>query len=98
MILESAYLIVRKGETVNFEHDFKIASQYINTIDGYITHSLRRCLEQQNKYLLLVEWETLENHTVDFRESKAYLKWKEILHHYYEPFPTVEHFELVFEN
>jgi hypothetical protein len=44
---------------------------------------------------LLVEWETLQTHTVNFRASPAYGEWKSLLHHFYDPFPTVEHFERV---
>ena len=58
---------------------------------GYLSHELKRCLEQENRYLLLVRWERLE-HTVGFRQSAAYGEWKALLHHFYDPFPTVEHY------
>jgi heme-degrading monooxygenase HmoA len=45
--------------------------------------------------LLLVEWESLEAHTQGFRGSAAYEEWRRLLHHFYEPFPVVEHFEPV---
>ncbi len=98
MILEIATLIVKPKLTNQFEEDFKVASKYIRAIDGYIEHNLQKCLEQSNKYMLQVKWEKLENHTKDFRESKEYIKWKELLHHYYDPFQVVEHFECLFEN
>lgn len=93
MIQEAVILIVRLGLETSFEKDFKTASQYIQKIEGYINHSLKRCIEQPNKYLLLVDWETLEDHTIGFRTSEQYQSWKELLHHYYDPFPVVEHFE-----
>ena len=62
---------------------------------GYIRHSLSRCLETDIQYLLLVEWETLEDHTIGFRGSAEYAEWKALLHHYYDPFPVVEHYEPV---
>ena len=98
MILEVAILNVKNELQENFEKDFKIASQYISSIKGYKGHSLRKCMENENQYILLVEWENIQNHEVDFRQSDAYLKWKELLHDYYEPFPIVEHYETVFEN
>lgn len=98
MILEVAMLNVKIGQERQFELDFARAGQYISSINGYIKHSLRRCLEQNNKYILLVEWENLEDHTIGFRQSPQYLEWKRLLHHYYDPFPTVEHYELVVEN
>lgn len=97
MILEAAMLQVKKGLEESFEKDFKAASAYISAIDGYRNHKLKRCLEQPNKYILLVEWNTLEDHTVGFRESEEYKHWKAMLHHYYDPFPVVEHFETTFE-
>jgi heme-degrading monooxygenase HmoA len=96
MILEVAILFVRKGQCENFETDFGIASKYISGIPGYISHDLKKCLEQENKYILLVKWNDLEAHTIRFRGSEAYLEWKRLLHHYYDPFPVVEHYETVF--
>ncbi len=97
MILEIAILQVKEGLLDNFERDFQKASVYIRSIDGYIKHSLKRCLEDKNKYVLLVEWNLLEDHTIRFRESEAYLQWKKLLHSYYDPFPVVEHYETVFD-
>ena len=98
MILEVAILNIKKGQEKQFEKDFAIAGQLISSIKGYMNHSLRKCLEQNNKYLLLVDWENIEDHTIGFRQSDQYLEWKELLHHYYEPFPTVEHYETIIEN
>ena len=98
MILEAVFLFVKPDLANQFEVDFVNASQFISSIDGYLGHRLEKCLEVDNKYLLLVDWNTLENHTIGFRTSAAYLNWKKILHNYYEPFPIVEHFETVFKN
>lgn len=95
MILEVAVLYVKQGQCDKFESDFTEAGQYISSISGYIKHSLQKCIEQDNKYLLLVEWQNLEDHTIGFRQSEAYSHWKELLHHYYDPFPIVEHFQAV---
>lgn len=98
MILEVAILNVKEGREKEFERDFLLAGQYISAIKGYIRHSLRKCLKQDNKYILLVDWESLEAHTVGFRKSVQYLEWKKLLHDYYDPFPVVEHYELLIEN
>ncbi len=98
MILEVAVLYVKIGFEKQFEIDFKNAGQYISSIVGYRCHTLKRCVEQENKYILLVDWETIDNHNIDFRKSEVYVKWKKLLHHYYEPFPIVEHYETVIEN
>jgi heme-degrading monooxygenase HmoA len=92
MILETALLDVVPGREADFERAFAQASPLIASIDGYRGHSLRRCLERPSRYLLLVRWRSLEDHTQGFRGSPQYAKWKEILHHFYDPFPTVEHY------
>lgn len=98
MILEVAVLNVKQGQEERFEKDFIIAGQYISSIEGYIRHSLRKCMEQDNKYILLVDWDSLEAHTIGFRQSVEYIEWKNLLHDYYDPFPVVEHYELLIEN
>jgi heme-degrading monooxygenase HmoA len=64
---------------------------------GYKWHQLQKCIEQPAQYILLVQWDTLEDHTIGFRNSPEYQKWKELLHHFYDPFPIVEHYKLVSE-
>jgi len=98
MILEVAVLHVKQGLQNKFEQDFTLASKYISSISGYKGHTLRKCVEHENQYILLVDWEDIESHEIGFRKSDVYIKWKELLHDYYDPFPTVEHYETVFEN
>ncbi|WP_121612418.1 antibiotic biosynthesis monooxygenase family protein [Mesobacillus foraminis] len=95
MILEAAILQAKSGTETEFEETFRRASAIISSMKGYISHELQRCMEAEGKYLLLVQWETLEDHTIGFRQSPQYQEWKELLHHFYDPFPTVEHFEKV---
>lgn len=95
MILEVAVLQIIEGQQSDFERDYKTACQYISASKGYMTHSLRKCIEKDNQYILLVEWETLEDHTIGFRESALFKEWEKLLHHYYDPFPTVEHYEVL---
>lgn len=95
MILEAVFLPVIAGRETEFEAAFKQASPIIASMRGYIAHELQRCIEQPGKYLLLVRWQTLEDHTIGFRQSPEYQQWRALLHHFYDPFPTVEHFEQV---
>lgn len=92
MILETAMLDVRSGQEAEFERAFIPASAIIPSMPGYVSHELHRCIEHPSRYLLLVRWERLEDHTVGFRGSPEYQEWKGLLHHFYDPFPTVEHF------
>jgi heme-degrading monooxygenase HmoA len=93
MILEVALLNVRQGMNAAFEAAFREASPIIASRPGYVSHELRRCLEVSSKYILLVHWRQLEDHAVGFRQSAPYQKWRALLHHFYDPFPTVEHYE-----
>lgn len=95
MILESAVLNVRPGKESAFELAFGEAKGIIASMPGFVALELQRCLEARSRYLLLVRWETLEHHTVGFRTSPEYLRWKALLHHFYDPFPAVEHYEKV---
>lgn len=95
MILEAVMLHVKQGTEREYELAFQKASSIISSMKGYISHELQRCLEEDGKHLLLVKWESLEDHVIGFRQSPEYEKWKQLLHHFYDPFPTVEHFEKV---
>ncbi|MEG4114953.1 MULTISPECIES: antibiotic biosynthesis monooxygenase [unclassified Microcoleus] len=95
MILEAVVLNVKSRCERDFEIAFREASSLIASIDRYLSHELHRCTEVQGKYLLLVRWEHLEAHTIRFRNSAEYQEWKRMLHHFYDPFPIVEHFEEV---
>lgn len=96
MILEVAILTVIPDLAEDFEAAFATASKIIAASSGYQGHELQRCLETPNQYLLLVRWERLEDHTVGFRQSPPYQEWKRLLHHFYDPFPTVEHYVQVY--
>jgi heme-degrading monooxygenase HmoA len=98
MILEVAILDVKLGQEKNFEVAFSKAQAIISSINGYISHQLHHCIEKPNRYILLVNWETVEDHTIGFRESNSYQEWRALLHHFYEPFPEVEHYENLFSN
>lgn len=92
MVLEVAILNLRPGASAAFEAAFLAAQQILSGSRGYERHELRRCLEAPDRYLLLVWWDSLESHTEGFRQSPAYQRWRELLHHFYDPFPTVEHY------
>jgi heme-degrading monooxygenase HmoA len=95
VVLEVAILDVRRGESAAFEAAFAEAAPLLAASPGCRRHELRRCLEQADRYLLLVWWDALESHTEGFRGSPAYARWRELLHRFYEPFPTVEHYVAV---
>jgi heme-degrading monooxygenase HmoA len=93
MILEAAPLQVKPGQHDAFEAAFKQAQRLIASMPGYVSHELQRCIERPGEYLLLVVWQTLDDHVIGFRTSPEYQAWKQLLHHFYEPFPVVSHYE-----
>lgn len=96
MVLEVAVLNVIPEKMNEFESSFVIAQEIIQKMRGYKGHQLQKCIEVSNRYLLLVNWDTLEDHTIGFRQSQEYLEWKTLLHHFYDPFPSVDHYEKLF--
>ena len=83
------------GQERDFELAFSEAKPIIASMAGFGSLSLSRSIESPSTYLLLVEWERLEDHTVGFRQSEQYGNWRALLHHFYDPFPVVEHYQNV---
>ncbi|GAB3928026.1 antibiotic biosynthesis monooxygenase family protein [Mucilaginibacter myungsuensis] len=92
MILEVAILNVIPGKQEDFIKAFAEAEKTISSMGGYISHQLKRCIEHNSQFILFVEWEKLTDHTEGFRGSAEYQEWKRLLHHFYDPFPTVKHY------
>jgi heme-degrading monooxygenase HmoA len=95
MILEVATLNIKPELASEFESTFKSAATIIAAMPGYLSHELQRCIEVKHQYILLVRWQTLTDHTIGFRQSPQYQEWRSRLHHFYDPFPVVEHYEQV---
>ncbi len=95
MVLELAVLNVIPNREAEFERAFAEAKGIIAAMPGFVSLELQRCVEQANRYALLVQWRSVGDHTVGFRESPEYQRWKALLHHFYEPFPHVEHYTRV---
>ena len=95
MVLEVATLQIKPGQTAAFEQAFAQAQRIIASMPGYLGHELQRCVEDDHQYVLLVRWNTLQDHTVGFRGSPEYQQWRTLLHHFYDPFPTVLHYNAV---
>lgn len=95
MIVEHALLPVRAGTSDEFRSAFSEAKAIISAMPGFGSLTLSRCIERPDVFLLLVEWDCREDHTIGFRGSPEYQRWRELLHRFYEPFPVVEHFEQI---
>jgi len=92
-VLEMAILDIKSGQTTEFELAFSEAETILNSMQGYISHSLKKSLENSDRYVLLGSWQKLEDHKNGSRESVEYQKWKDLLHHFYSDFPTVEYYQ-----
>ena len=95
MITEHAVLEVIAGRETEFVEAMERAKALIASSPGFRSLRVERCVERPGCFLLLIEWERLEDHTEGFRGSPAYEEWRAALHQFYDPFPVVEHFEAV---
>lgn len=94
-VVEHIILNVRRGQGEDFERSFSQAKELISASPGFIDLALHRCIETDDRYLLLVRWESIEDHMVGFRNSEAFQQWRAMLHHFYDPPPTVEHYSVI---
>ena len=96
-ILELATVDIKSGAKAEFEDALNKAQYVISKSKGYIGHQFQKCIEQDNRYVLLIRWETLEDHTKGFRESELFKEWRALIGPYFETPPMVQHYELKFE-
>jgi heme-degrading monooxygenase HmoA len=92
LITEHAILQVKPGLEAAFEKAMQEAAPLIAASDGFLSLKVFPCIETSGRFLLLVEWTSVEAHEQGFRGSARYQAWKALLHHFYEPFPVVEHY------
>ncbi len=94
MVLEHALIDIRPGTGTAFESALAEARQVIAASPGFVSLRLHRGVETEHRYLLLVEWETLEDHVVGFRESPAFTAWRTLIGPFFASPPDVVHFAL----
>lgn len=99
MILQTAVLDIAQGQEANFERTFfEDASPIIAQAQGFIACHLQRCIESPGRYLLQVQWRTLEDHTIHFRGAQAHIRWKQLLDPFYVQPPASQHYVAVSGN
>jgi heme-degrading monooxygenase HmoA len=91
-VLEVAILNIRPGQVAQFLDAFSRAAPIIAAAPGCGGHELRRCVEDDHRFVLLVRWDSVASHEIGFRQSAAYQNWRHLLHRFYDPFPVVEHY------
>ena len=92
MIIEMGILNVRPGQESAFEETLRQARPLIAATPGFLSLEVHRAVETPNRYLLLVRWRSIEDHTVGFRQSDRFPEWRRLLHHFYDPPPVIEHY------
>ncbi len=95
MILELAIIDIKQGTNADFEHNLNQAQNVINQAEGYISHEFKHCIEVENRYILLIKWETLEAHTDGFRNSPLFKEWRGLIGQFFETPPLVQHYTLL---
>ena len=97
-VLEVVNLHIKEGQKKAYEKTFEEAEKVLKTVDGYISHQLRKCIEIENNYLLLVNWQTVEAHTKGFKGSSEFQRFCELMLPFYDSLPEIRHFQLVDVN
>lgn len=97
MVLEVAEFDIAAGKEEAFEAGVREAVALFKAAKGYRGLTLRRIVEKPGSYRLFVEWETLEDHTVTFRNSEAFQKWRALVGPHFAAAPRVDHCETVVE-
>ena len=96
MILEIADITIQAGKNAEFDVAIeKGVREAISGAVGFRSFKIQKGIENPQRYVLMIEWETLDNHIVDFRNSPAFAKWREIVSPYFASPPAVEHFQLL---
>lgn len=96
MILELADIRIHPGQQEQFDAAIQRGlDDVISKAKGFSGFKVNKGIESPERYVLMIFWETLENHTVDFRESPAFLQWRAIVGPFFAAPPTVEHFSLL---
>ena len=96
MILELADIRIHTGQQAAFDEAIQRGvNEIISNAKGFQGYKVNKGIENPERYILQIFWETLENHTVDFRESAAFAEWRAIVGSFFAVAPTVEHFILL---
>jgi heme-degrading monooxygenase HmoA len=98
MILELATIDIKNGTNTDFERALEQAQLILAKAEGYISHQFHKCIERENRYILLIHWVTLEAHTEGFRNSELFKEWRGLIGSFFEHPPLVEHFDLTFKG
>jgi heme-degrading monooxygenase HmoA len=92
MILELATIDIKEGTNTDFEQNLTIAKGVIAQSKGFLSIDVQHCIEQPTRYVLLIRWATLEDHTIGFRESELFKEWRALIGGFFASPPLVQHY------
>ncbi len=92
MVLELATIDIKEGTNAQFEINIEKAKLIIAQSKGFQSIEVQHCIEQNNRYILLIYWETLHDHTVGFRNSDLFIQWRALIGEFFEKPPLVQHY------
>jgi heme-degrading monooxygenase HmoA len=99
MILEVADILIPPGKNAEFEAAIAQGlATVVSRATGYVAHKVQRCIESPERYLLMIWWQTLENHTVGFRQGPLFAEWRAFVGPFFARPPNVEHFTVALES
>jgi heme-degrading monooxygenase HmoA len=93
MVLEIADIAVLPGTSDEFAAAVREGIRYVADTPGFRSAKLERCIETPGRFVLLVEWDSVEAHTVGFRESENFERWRGHIGPFLDGDPRVEHFD-----
>lgn len=95
MILEIATLRIKEGKIEDFQKVLQVAKSVISQSKGFNSIEFQQCIEEPSKFQAFIKWETLEDHTISFRESPLFIEWRAILSPYFSQASFAEHYHLI---
>lgn len=98
MILELATIDIKPGTSAEFEKNLALAQFVLEKAPGYISHEFHRCIEINDRYILLIKWVDMQSHVVGFRESDLFKQWRGYIGPFFQNPPVVVHFDLLFSG
>lgn len=98
MILEQAVLMIKKGQNSAFEQALTTAQTVIGQAEGYLGHQFYQGIEEPQKYVLLILWDSIEAHEEGFRKSALFQEWRSLIGPFFATPPQVDHYQMKFES
>lgn len=95
MILEIATVDIVRGQEAEYLRAFNQTQEILAAQEGYISCEVQNCIEIPSRFLVMVKWQSLESHTIGFRESSDFVRWRAFVSPFFSSPPDIKHYSLV---